>query len=142
MSFHEKSSWAMLVIIVAVYGWYFSSVFGAVGEIQVGEIAYRAAMLTTVLLLIGLAIAAHILIAVSAPKDADTGDERDRSIKRYGEYIGGYVLGAGALTAMGMAMFELPHFWIANVILVGLVLSEVAAVLTRIFLYRRGLVGW
>ncbi|NND43767.1 MAG: hypothetical protein HKN58_00485 [Xanthomonadales bacterium] len=142
MSFQEKSCWAMLVIIAGVYGWYFSSVFDQLGSVALGEIAYRGPMLYTVVLLIVLAIVAHILIAVTAPKDADASDERDRSINRYGEYIGGYVLGSGALTALGMAMFELPHFWIANVILAGLVLSEIASLLTRIVLYRRGLVNW
>lgn len=142
MSFHEKSSWAMLVIIIAVYGWYFSSVFSQLDGVELGEITYRSAMVTTVLMIIALSIAAHILISVTGPKDGDASDERDRSINRYGEYIGGYVLGGGALTALGMAMFEQPHFWIANVILIGLVLSEIASLLTRIFLYRRGLVSW
>jgi hypothetical protein len=41
-----------------------------------------------------------------------------------------------------MAMAELPHFWIANVIYLGFVLSAVLGSTLKIVAYRRGLPGW
>ena len=142
MSFHEKSAWAMLGIIIVVYGWYFAGIQGQVGAVEVGQIEYQGAMLRTVLTLVGLAIAAHILIAVVGEKGEDTADERDKVINRYGEYIGGYAMGVTALVALALSALEYPHFWIANVILAGLVVSEAVSLVTRIFLYRRGVVSW
>lgn len=138
MSFQEKSNWIMLAVVGGVYGWYFATVFGAVGEQAVSEIAYRGQMLATVVVLVVLAAAAHAVIAIASPSDADASDERDRTIDRQGEYIGGFVLGVGTLVALGLAMFEVEHFWIANAILAGLVLSELVSGATKALLYRRG----
>ncbi len=138
MSFQEKSTWVMGIILLGVYGWYFSVVLGQLEGGDVEVIDYRSQMLTTVVLLIVAAVVAHVVIAVANPQDADRTDVRDREINRYGEFVGSYVLGTGALVALGMAMFEVEHFWIANVILAGLVLSELTALGTRLVLYRRG----
>lgn len=139
MSFQEKSAWIMVVLVALVYGWYFAVVFGDVASQEVvRDIAYRGMMLATVVVLTILAAASHIVVAVASPREADKSDERDKEINRYGEYIGGFVLGVGALLALGLAMFEVEHFWIANAILAGLVLSELVSGVTRIVLYRRG----
>lgn len=141
MSFQEKSTWVMLTLVALVYGLYFAVVLGDIVALEspVRDIAYRGLMLGTVVVLVVLATISHIVIAIANPSDADESDERDREINRFGEYVGGYVLGVGALVALGMAMFEVEHFWIANAILAGLVLSEITSGLTKIISYRRGL---
>lgn len=139
MGFQEKSTWIMGAITLVVYGWYFTVVLGRIGDQDIAEIAYRPLMLTTVLALVALAVVSHIVVAMAAPEEADRTDVRDREINRYGEYVGGYVLAVGALVAMGMAMYEVDHFWIANVLLLGLVLSELASLGTKAVLYRRGI---
>ena len=139
MSFQEKSTWVMGAIMLIVYGWYFSVVFGQIGDQNIAEIAYRPLMLTTVLALVVLAAVSHIIIAVAAPDEADRTDVRDREINRFGEYVGGYVLGVGALVSLGMAMFEFDQFWIANALLLALVLSELVSLGTKAVLYRRGI---
>ncbi|MGB7860536.1 MAG: hypothetical protein WBM90_08570 [Acidimicrobiia bacterium] len=142
MSFQEKSTWTMLVLVVGVYGWYFFTILAQVGTEDVTDIAYRGMMLVTVIVLVVLAAAIHIVLAVASPDSADKSDERDKEINRFGEYVGGYVLGTGAVIAMGMAMFEVDYFWIANVILLSLVLSEITSALTKVVLYRRGSLSW
>lgn len=139
MSFQEKSTWVMFAIVLMVYGWYFAVVSNRISDQNVAEIAYRGVMVATVLALVVLAILSHIVIAVANPKDAETADVRDREINRFGEYVGGYVLGVGAFFALAMAILEIEHFWIANVILAGLVLSELVSLGTKLFLYRRGI---
>ena len=139
MSFQEKSAWIMLTFVVLVYGWYFTVVFGDVAAQEaVRDIAYKGLMLVTVVVLTVLAALSHIVIAVASPRDADKTDERDKEINRLGEYAGGYVIGVGALVALGLAMYEVEYFWIANAILAGLVLSEIVSGVTKIVFYRRG----
>ena len=123
------------------YGWYFAVVFGDIvtQEAPIRDIAYRGMMLGTVVVLTSLAAATHIVIAVASPKEANDFDERDRQINRFGEYVGGFVAAGAAFAGLGLAMFEVEHFWIANAILAGLVLSEVVSGVIKVVLYRRGL---
>lgn len=139
MSFQEKSAWAMFAIMLTVYGWYFVVLFDRLSDQELREIAYRGMLLVTVLALVFLAIISHIVLAVANPKDAERADVRDREINRLGEYLGGYVLGAAAFVALAMAVLETDHFWIANVILAGMVLSELVSLGARLVLYRRGI---
>lgn len=140
MSFQEKSNWVMMVLIAVVYGVYFAVVFGDLASMPgVRDVAYRAMLVGTVVVLTILAAVTHIILAVASPKEADTNDERDRSINRFGEYVGGFVLAATVFVGMGLAMVEIEHFWIANALLAGLVLSELVAGVTKAVLYRRGI---
>lgn len=140
MSFQEKSTWVMLVLVGVVYGGYFAIILGDIAALEpVRDIAYKGLMVATVVVLVILATATHIVIAVASPREADKYDERDREINRFGEYLGGFVAAGAALLGMGLAMFEVPYFWIANAILAGLVVSEVVSGMTKVILYRRGI---
>ncbi len=137
MSSEEKSTALMLGVLVAVYGWYFVVVGRRLGELSVSEIPYRGPMLATVIAVIVLAVIGHILLAVTAPREAGRSDERDRLIDLRGEWIGGFVLGTGTITGLLLAMVEVDFFWIANVLLAGLVLSEVVTSVAKLVFYRR-----
>lgn len=140
MSFQEKSNWVMILLIAVVYGTYFTVVLGDIASMpSVRDIAYRGMLIGTAVVLTFLAAGTHIILAVASPRDADKNDERDRSINRFGEYVGGFVLAVTVFVGMGLAMFEIDHFWIANALLAGLVLSELVAGVTKAVLYRRGI---
>lgn len=139
MSFQERSTWILGVIMLVVYGWYFTTVFAGIDDPAMTAVGYKGMMVATVIVLVILAVVTHIIIAIADPKGADQNDERDREINRYGEYVGGYVLAVGAVIAMGMAMLEMDSFWVANAILAGLVLSELVSAGVKIVLYRRGI---
>ncbi len=138
MSFEEKSTWTVLFTFLLVYGWYFLQVSAALATNDVASVDYQYTMGVTVAALIGISIAAHIVLAILAPEDADKPDERDREINVRGEYIGGFVVSTTALVAMVLAMLEMPHFWIANALLLGLVAAELVTNCIKIFYYRRG----
>lgn len=138
MSFEEKSTWAVLFTFLLVYGWYFLQVSAAVSSQDVASIDYQYLMGATVAALIGISIVTHIAIAILSPDDADKSDERDREINVRGEYIGGFVVSTAALVAIGLAMLELAHFWIANALLLGLVTAELVTDCIKIYYYRRG----
>ena len=140
MSFQEKSTWITVVTVLFVYGQYFLNLTLQTPWAleSTTAVEYRVLMFGTVVTLVIVMAVSHIVIAMFAPEASDQIDERDREINRKGEYIGGYVVGAAALTGMGMAMFETEHFWIANLLLLGLVLSEIVAGCIKLYIYRRG----
>lgn len=70
--------------------------------------------------------------------DAYRTDDRDREIDRMATVRTLLVLVAGALAALGMALAEWPHFWIANVIYLAFVLQAVSSAVVKIVAYRRG----
>lgn len=65
-------------------------------------------------------------------------DDRDREIDRIATARTFLVLVAGALAALGMALAEWPHFWIANVIYLAFVLQAVSSAAVKLVVYRRG----
>jgi uncharacterized membrane protein YidH (DUF202 family) len=140
MSFQEKSAWIMVTAVLIVYGVYFLTVFDGFlwGYVDVATVTYRSKLAVTTITLIIIAVVAHSLAAWTTPEEADQTDERDKAINRQGEYVGGFVLGALAVMALFLALLELDHFWIANCILLGLVLSELVAGAVKLMLYRRG----
>jgi hypothetical protein len=87
-------------------------------------------------------IVIHIIVSIASPKDADKRDARDKQIDRRGELVGRWFVIAGALAALVLAMLQLPHFWIANVIYLGFVLSAILASVAKIVFYRRGMPAW
>lgn len=139
MSFEEKSNLLMLTAVIVVYGWYTAAIVAAAADTPVTEIDYQPLMIVVVVPLVVIAIIGHAVIAALNPSEAGQHDERDRLINMRAERIGGYVVGSAALTALIVTMLELDTFWIAQILLAGLVLSEIVEGTWRAVLYRRGL---
>lgn len=140
MTFHEKSTALMTVIMAVVYGWYFYLVMSQLDGSGVDGFpyqGYQGPLLVTVIALVVLAVIGHIVIAVLPSYDGDASDERDLAINMRGEYFGGYVLGTGAVVVLLLAMVEVAYFWIANVMLLALVLSEIVTGIVKLSSYRR-----
>jgi len=138
MSFQEKSTWVYAVVAVIVSGIYYATVLGHVQNTPVTEIAYQGPMLATIGLGIALSIIGHVAAAISSPKEADKSDERDKNIIRFGEYVGSFALYAGALLALGLALAEFEHFWIANTIYSTFIVGALVTSAVKIVAYRRG----
>jgi hypothetical protein len=138
MCFEEKSAWIMLVVAVVGYAVYLFLVLGRGGDGPIHQLPYVAALLWTVGGAIVASIVLHIAVGVIFPEGAGKKDERDIEIGRFGEYSGQSFVVLGGVAALGMAMAELDHFWIANAIYLGFVLSAIVGSVARIFAYRRG----
>ena len=143
MSFHEKSNAAMLAITAAVYGWYFvmsaGSIFGGGLPAEAALAVTNVKMILTVVVIVAVSIVAHIVIAVTAPSEANEAvDERDKLIEMRGDQRGGFVLALFALLAMGLAMLGKPPYLFANTILAGLVAGELVKGVSKLVDYRRG----
>jgi hypothetical protein len=138
LSFQQKSTLAMTGILVLVFGWYFTLVLTELASTPAADIAYQGVMIPAIVLLVALAALAHAMIATGAPADAGERDQRDRSVALRAKQAARYVLAVGTVAGLGLAVIEADTFWIAHVLLAGLVLAEITEGLTRLVLSRRG----
>jgi hypothetical protein len=149
MPFEEKVSWVSGTVAVLVGAWYASVVVPQLAGGPVSAIPYQGSMLIaigaiivvtivgTILMSIGTAVTAEIK-GEGGVEDIGRSDERDHDINRRGELVGYYVSSVGVLGALALAMLRADHFWIANAILAGFLVSSVVASAFKVFLYRRG----
>lgn len=143
MSFWEKSTLATLIGVILIYGWYGFQVlsFGGDEPLQLSDI--RGTLLVTVIALVVLLVAAHILIAVIAKlrdgEIADEGDERDEIIRLKGTAIHDYVLSAGVVITIGFALFDATPFTLVNMLVGAIVLADIVHFSTMLVYYRRGI---
>jgi hypothetical protein len=149
MSFEEKLVWVstfVTVVVTAAYAWL---VGGQVQSTPVAQIAYQMPMLIAVGAIIVVTIIGTILMSIGTAisdeitgsgslKEIDRKDERDETINRRGELIGYYVLSAGALGVLGLAMARIDPFWIANALFLALMLAGTASSVAKLVVYRRG----
>ena len=142
MSFEEKSAWIMGVVAVGSYSVYLANVLALAGRTPLTEVSYVAPLLWTVGASIAASIALHAVMGIASPRDAGKKDQRDKEIYRFGEYIGQSFVVIGGVAALLMAMAELDHFWIANVIYLTFVLSAILGSVAKIVAYRRGFQPW
>ena len=105
MTSEEKSTWIVAVATVLAFGWYTIKILSDAATTPVSEIEYQDLLVVMVGVFVALIIVSEIVLAVLARR-LDDSDERDRKIDRFGEYIGGYVLGTGLLVVLGLAMAE------------------------------------
>jgi hypothetical protein len=150
-TFQEKSTWISMLATAAVATWFFSV---SIPLIFLEELAGREALraftglgIAAVAMLVVLQVVGHILAAViSKPEDED---ERDRSIGLRSDQVGGIVLYIGVISTIGHILaagfLDQPSivalaspFGILNLLVGSMVVAEICACLTRIWLYRRG----
>lgn len=143
MSFHQKSAISMLTIMVLVFGWYFLKVYNMSLAGPVEMAAVSTLLFGMVIGIVVLSIMAHILIAIPASHGEqgaiDESDERDRLINVRGNSKSSHVLGVGVVISLGMALLEIPVFYIAHALFAALVLSEISKLLFKVIDYRRGI---
>lgn len=147
MSYEEKSTWTAGLIQLVTGVWYVVTILGKTSSTPVAEIEYLGELATLVVAVVVATVAVTIVVAiVSASRaalagdsiDLDRTDERDKTIARYAGNIGGIVLAVGMLPALGFAIFEFDHFWIAHAMLASFFASEMVETGLKIAAYRRG----
>jgi hypothetical protein len=141
MSFEEKNTWIFLVVSLCGAAVYAAILLGRAQGIPMEEVAYVVPMLSTVGVAIAAGIIGNIVVAIGNPREAGRKDVRDREIQVFGVHVGQSFLVIGGVAALGMAMGEVKHFWIAQVLYAGFVLSALLGATARLVAYRRGLPG-
>ena len=145
MSFHEKSAWGSLVIVVLAFAGYAAAQLGT-GAADSPQVT-AALLLGVVVVVVVAEVGYHIVIALPLGRHPEDGeaDERDRLVAWRAESSGGLILGCFVVVAIADIVVREAFFpanrgpQSAHLLLAGLVLAEVVTDVYRIVLYRRGI---
>jgi len=135
-SFEEKSAWVQLIALTVVLGSYFllAGRLLAAGVLELG--IYVPLFVGAIVLLVVVLVAGHILVAIASRPDGR--DERDRLIEWRAESNASWILGMGVLGAIGALLFAVENVWIAHLLLLSMLVSEIAKLLLQVYYYRFG----
>jgi hypothetical protein len=133
MVFLEKSNWVVIVVAVPTLVVYLALIVPQV----LGK--------PMTLAIIGFVVAnvlGNIVAAASNPGEADKSDQRDTEIDHFGERVGNWLMIAGSIAALILAMTGGDHFWIANAIFLGGIVGALLSSVAKIAAYRGSFQTW
>ena len=142
MAFMEKSNWVVLVVAVPTLLIYAALVVPQVLGTPVAEVAWVQPMIFAIVGFIVANVLGNVVAAASNPGEADKSDQRDREIDHYGERIGNWLVIAGSIAALVLAMAMADHFWIANAIFLGGMAASIVSSAAKIAAYRGSFQAW
>jgi hypothetical protein len=135
MSFREKVAWISAVSMAAIFGLYF---WAAISSGPHFGVFHLSLLVEAVIAFIVLQVALTIVVAMFAPKDAQSPrDERDRMISLKASRAAYSGLATGIACACLFAGFNPPIIFNANALLFVLVMTEIMRSAWQIVLYRR-----
>ena len=114
MPFLEKSNWVVLVVAVPTLLIYLALVVPQVLSEPVAEIPWVEPMILAIVGFVVANILGNVVFAALNPREAELNDQRDQEIDRFGERVGNWLIVAGAIAALILAMARADHFWIAD----------------------------
>lgn len=138
MTREEKETWVFLVVSVSAFAVYSVWLIAQVLGTPANDIAYIAPMLWAIGSAIVASIIGNIALSLTAPKAANTRDQRDREIQRYGDYSGQFLVNIAGLAAVVMCMLRVDYFWIANTIYFAFVGTALITSVVKLRSYRTG----
>jgi hypothetical protein len=136
-SFEEKSVWIQLVSLVAVLGSYFAIAGLMLSKGVMVIAAYVSLFIVAVVLLVIVLVAGHIVVAVASKPEGR--DERDRLIGWRAESNTGWILAVGVCAAITGLVASIENVYVAHLLVLSMLLSEVAKCVLQLVYYRRGL---
>jgi NADH:ubiquinone oxidoreductase subunit 6 (subunit J) len=142
MGFLEKSNWVVLVVGVPTLLVYVALVVPQVLGKPMAEVSWVQPMIFAIAGFIVANVLGNVVAAASNPAEADKEDQRDREIGRYGERIGSWLMIAGSIAALVLAMTMADHFWIANSIYLGGMAASIVSSVTKIAAYHGPFQRW
>jgi NADH:ubiquinone oxidoreductase subunit 6 (subunit J) len=142
MAFLEKSNWVVLIVAVPTLLIYVAMVVPQVLSEPIAEISWVQPMLFTIVGFVVANILGNVVAAASNPSEADKSDQRDREIDQFGERVGNWLIIAGSIAALVLAMTRADHFWIANAIFLGGLAGALLSSVTKIAAYHGPFQRW
>jgi len=138
MSFREKSAWITLVTVLICFGSYYGAL--ATGLVNSHSMASFHFGMASILVLIILQVALHIIAALLNPKDARTPrDEREKMIQARSHTLGYYVMMIGMTVVVVLTHVRGTDFM--TTVYVGVLMMVIAALvvaIAQIVMFRRG----
>ncbi len=142
MAFLEKSNWVVLVVAVPTLLVYATLVVPQVLSKPIADVSWVQPMILAIVGFVVANVLGNVVAAASNPGEADKNDQRDREIDHLGERVGSWLVSAGAIAALVLAMTVADHFWIANAIFLGGMAASVVSSATKIAAYHGPFQRW
>jgi cell division protein FtsW (lipid II flippase) len=142
MPFMEKSNWVVLVVGVPTLLVYLAVIVPQVLDQPIADVTWVEPMIATIVVFVVANVLGNVVAAASNPREADKNDERDREIDHFGERVGSWLIVAGSITALILAMARSDQFWIANAIFLGGLLGALLSSVAKIAAYRGSFQRW
>lgn len=138
MTHLERTYWAMLVITIVVYGWYFTSVLTNLPADMDATNLFSFKLWAMMGGYVVLAIIVAVLANITQKEPMEEFDERDNIIDMKAERIASYVQAVAVFGTLVMVMFDFSRFVLAHALLATMVISTLIGISARLYLYRRG----
>jgi hypothetical protein len=142
MAFQEKSNWVVLVVGVPILAIYAIAVGSQVLAGPIADVAWVQPMIVAIIAFVAANVLGNIVAAASNPREAELDDERDRAIDRFGERIGTWLIVAGSIAALALAMVEADHFWIGHAIFIGGLVGALLSAAAKVAAYHGPFQRW
>lgn len=142
MSFENRGAWIQLAVTVGAYTTYLVLLFSRADGGPLNETPYGDLIAWMIGGSIVIGIVLSIISGIVAGERGRRTDVRDRDINRLSDQIGASFVVIGAVGAMILAILEVDHFWIANAILLGFVVSGLLSSIARVVMHRTGVPSW
>jgi hypothetical protein len=142
MTFLEKSNWVALIVAVPTLLVYLALVVPQLLGKPIAEVSWVQPMTFMIVAFIVANILGSIVAAALNPGEAPKKDQRDREIDHYGERVGNWLIIAGSIAALVLAMAMADHFWIANAIFLGGLAGALLSSVTKIAAYHGPFQTW
>jgi len=142
MAFLEKSNWVVLFVAVPTFLVYVAMVVPEVLSKPIADVSWVQPMFFTIVGFIVANVLGNVVAAASNPSEADKSDQRDKEIDQFGERVGNWLIIAGSITALVLAMTRADQFWIANAIFLGGLAGALLSSVTKIAAYHGPFQRW
>jgi Flp pilus assembly protein protease CpaA len=142
MVFMEKSNWVVLIVGLPMLVIYGAVVVPQLMDRPIAEVDWVGPMVAAILGFVVANVLGNVVAAATNPREADRHDERDREIDRFGERIGNWLVAAGAVVALILAMVMAHQFWIANAIFLAGIAGSLLGSAVKIAAYRGSFQRW
>jgi hypothetical protein len=142
MAFLEKSNWVVIVVGVPTLLAYAVLVVPQALSEPIAEVSWVEPMIIAIVGFVVANIVGNVVVAATNPREADQEDQRDREIDRFGERVGNWLIAAGAVAALALAMARADHFWIANAIFLAGMAGALLSSGTKIAAYHGPFQRW
>ena len=142
MAFLEKSNWVTLVVSVPTLLVYLAVIVPQVLGHPIAEVSWVQPMIFTIVGFVVANVVGNVAAAASNPREAEKKGQRDTEIDHFGERVGNWLIIAGSIAALVLAMAMADHFWIANAIFLGGMAAALVSSVTKIAAYHGPFQTW